>query len=113
MARVGLISPEKKANPWQPCWDGKVVFAGEKGDYGKLVVLEHAGGWRSYYGHNSELNVEVGDVVTAGRKIAEVGDTGRSTGPHLHFELRQGELAWNPEQIRNRLMAGLSIGKRG
>ncbi|MGX7950780.1 peptidoglycan DD-metalloendopeptidase family protein [Oleidesulfovibrio alaskensis] len=110
---AGLDIAGEEGEPVAACWDGKVVFAGEKGDYGKLVVLEHAGGWRSYYGHNSELNVEVGDVVTAGRKIAEVGDTGRSTGPHLHFELRQGELAWNPEQIRNRLMAGLSIGKRG
>lgn len=92
-------------------WDGKVIYSGEKKGYGKLVVLEHPNGWRSYYGHNSNLNVEVGDNIVAGRKIAEVGSTGRSTGPHLHFEVRQGELAWNPQQIRSRLMAGLSIGR--
>lgn len=100
-------------DPVASCWDGKVVFAGEKAGYGKLVVLEHPGGWRSYYGHTSKIDVEVGDEVTSGKKIAEVGNTGRSTGPHLHFELRQGELAWNPEQIRNRLMAGLDVGRQG
>ncbi|MFV0423627.1 peptidoglycan DD-metalloendopeptidase family protein [Oleidesulfovibrio sp.] len=110
-AGVDIVGNE--GDPVAACWDGKVIFAGEKGDNGNLVVLEHAGGWRSYYGHNSEISVKVGDQVAAGRKIAEVGNTGRSTGPHLHFEVRQGELAWNPEQIRNRLMAGLSIGKRG
>ncbi len=92
-------------------WDGKVIYSGEKKGYGKLVVLEHPNGWRSYYGHNSNLNVEVGENIAAGRKIAEVGSTGRSTGPHLHFEVRQGELAWNPQQIRSRLMAGLPIGR--
>ena len=92
-------------------WDGKVIYSGEKKGYGKLVVLEHPNGWRSYYGHNSNLNVEVGENIAAGKKIAEVGSTGRSTGPHLHFEVRQGELAWNPQQIRSRLMAGLSIGR--
>lgn len=92
-------------------WDGKVIFSGEKKGYGKLVVLEHPNGWRSYYGHNSNLDVEVGENIAAGRKIAEVGSTGRSTGPHLHFEVRQGELAWNPQQIRSRLMAGLPIGR--
>lgn len=92
-------------------WDGKVIFSGEKKGYGKLVVLEHPNGWRSYYGHNSKLEVKVGETITAGRKIAEVGSTGRSTGPHLHFEVRQGELAWNPQQIRSRLMAGLPIGR--
>ncbi|SHJ56824.1 peptidoglycan DD-metalloendopeptidase family protein [Halodesulfovibrio aestuarii] len=92
-------------------WDGKVIYSGEKKGYGKLVVLEHPNGWRSYYGHNSKLNVEVGETIAAGKKIAEVGSTGRSTGPHLHFEVRQGELAWNPQQIRSRLMAGLPIGR--
>lgn len=92
-------------------WDGKVIFSGEKDGYGKLVVLEHPNGWRSYYGHNSKLNVKAGETIAAGKKIAEVGSTGRSTGPHLHFEVRQGELAWNPQQIRSRLMAGLPIGR--
>ncbi|UZP67017.1 peptidoglycan DD-metalloendopeptidase family protein [Desulfovibrio mangrovi] len=99
-------------DPISAAWDGKVIFAGEHEGYGNLVVLQHEGGWQSYYGHASKLAVEVGDEIRSGRKIAEVGSTGRSTGPHLHFEIRQGELAWNPEQVRNRLLAGLSVGRR-
>lgn len=100
-------------DPVSAAWDGKVAFAGEKDGYGNLVVLEHEGGWRSYYAHAEDIDVEVGQIVSSGSKIATVGNTGRSTGPHLHFEIRQGELAWNPRQIRTRLMAGLSIGKQG
>ena len=99
-------------DPIAAAWDGKVVFAGEHEGYGNLVVLQHEGGWQSYYGHASKLTVQAGDEIRSGRKIAEVGSTGRSTGPHLHFEIRQGELAWNPEQVRNRLLAGLSVGRR-
>lgn len=97
--------------PVKACWDGRVIFSGQRGGYGKMVIVEHEGGWRSYYGHNSSNEVQVGDEVKAGQVIAEVGSTGRSTGPHLHFELRQGELAWDPRQIQERLLAGLSIGR--
>ncbi|SIO39263.1 peptidoglycan DD-metalloendopeptidase family protein [Halodesulfovibrio marinisediminis] len=107
----GVDIAGKTGDPVAAAWDGKVIYSGEKKGYGKLVVLEHPNGWRSYYGHNSKLNVEVGETIAAGKKIAEVGSTGRSTGPHLHFEVRQGELAWNPQQIRSRLMAGLPIGR--
>ncbi|MCG8530166.1 MAG: peptidoglycan DD-metalloendopeptidase family protein [Desulfovibrionales bacterium] len=109
----GVDIAGKVGEPVAAAWDGKVIFSGERSGYGNLVVVEHPNGWRSYYGHNSKVAVEVGDDVTAGKKIAEVGSTGRSTGPHLHFEIRQGELAWNPQQIRSRLMAGLPIGKMG
>ena len=109
----GVDIAGKTGDPVAAAWDGKVIYSGEKSGYGKLIVLEHPNGWRSYYGHNNKLDVKVGDTVSAGKKIAEVGNTGRSTGPHLHFEVRQGELAWNPQQIRSRLMAGLSIGRVG
>lgn len=99
-------------DPIGAAWDGEVVYAGEREGYGNLVVLEHEGGWRTYYAHTSRITVTPGETVSAGRKIAEVGNTGRSTGPHLHFEIRQGELAWNPEQVRNRLLAGLTVGRR-
>lgn len=99
-------------DPIAAAWDGKVVYAGEKEGYGNLVVLEHEGGWQSYYGHTSKISVKVGDEIRSGKKIAEVGNTGRSTGPHLHFEMRQGELAWNPEKVRNRLLAGHTVGRR-
>ncbi|GFM37796.1 peptidoglycan DD-metalloendopeptidase family protein [Desulfovibrio psychrotolerans] len=109
---AGMDIAGNVGDPVAAAWDGKVVFAGEREGYGNLVVLEHEGGWHTYYGHNSKLTVAEGDYISSGRKIAEVGSTGRSTGPHLHFEIRQGELAWNPEQVRNRLLAGLSVGRR-
>jgi len=81
------------------CWDGQVVFAGPRGGYGNAVIVEHQGGWRSVYGHLSRIDVQEGDVVAAGRKIAEVGSTGRSTGPHLHFELRYAGASVDPMQV--------------
>lgn len=71
------------------CWDGTVTFAGTKGGYGNVVEITHPGGWTSVYGHLRTAAVRVGETVTAGEKIAEIGSTGRSTGPHLHFELRR------------------------
>jgi hypothetical protein len=68
---------------------GKVSFAGRKGGYGNAVILSHAGGWSTLYGHASRLAVEVGQEVAAGQVVAYVGSTGHSTGPHLHYELRQ------------------------
>lgn len=106
---VDFAAPQ--GSPVQAAWDGRVVFNGERGGYGRMVVLEHEGGWRTYYAHNNENTVKVGDQVHAGQTIATVGSSGRSTGPHLHFEIRQGNLAWNPKQIRDRLLAGLPIGR--
>ncbi|MCI8414127.1 MAG: peptidoglycan DD-metalloendopeptidase family protein [Ruminiclostridium sp.] len=68
--------------------NGQVIFAGERGTYGKLVIIQHANGFLSYYGHCSKLLVQAGDLVSQGQVIAAVGSTGRSTGPHCHFELR-------------------------
>ncbi|BFR47374.1 peptidoglycan DD-metalloendopeptidase family protein [Nitratidesulfovibrio sp. HK-II] len=95
-----------EGDPVRAAWDGKVVFAGDRADYGKLVVLEHPGGWRSFYGHNGSLDVREGDTVRAGTEIAKAGGTGRVAGPHLHFEVRQGELAVNPEYAARSLASG-------
>lgn len=81
------------------CWGGTVVFAGVKGGYGNVVEVEHPGGWTSLYGHLRRSTVRTGDRVAAGGKIAEVGSTGRSTGPHLHFELRRGQETVDPEAV--------------
>ena len=86
--------------PVDACWNGKVIFAGERGGYGKCVVVEHDGGWQSIYGHNSNILVHEGQSVEAGQKIAEVGSTGKSTGAHLHFELRQDGVAHDPIQVQ-------------
>jgi len=108
-AGVDLAAP--KGTPVQAAWDGRVVFVGEQGGFGRIVVLEHAGGWRTYYAHNDANKVRVGDKVRAGQTIATVGLSGRSSGPHLHFEIRQDNLAWDPKQVRDRLLAGLPIGR--
>lgn len=68
---------------------GQVTFAGIKGSYGKTVEIRHADGSISRYAHADKIHVRVGDRVQAGECIADVGSTGQSTGPHLHFEIRK------------------------
>lgn len=71
---------------------GVVTFAGIKEGYGWVVDITHGDGYVTRYGHNRKLLVKVGDTVTRGQRIAEMGSTGRSTGPHVHFEvLRNGQ----------------------
>ena len=73
-------------------WPGQVIWSGEKGSYGNLIQIDHGNGCVTYYAHCSELQAAVGDWVAQGQTIALVGSTGRSTGPHCHFEvLWQGE----------------------
>ena len=67
--------------------NGKVVFAGQQKGYGNTVIIEHSNGVRTRYAHAESLSVSVGDVVEAGQVVGKVGSTGRSTGPHLHFEV--------------------------
>jgi murein DD-endopeptidase MepM/ murein hydrolase activator NlpD len=66
---------------------GRVIFAGPKGGYGNAVEIDHGNGFVTRYGHTSKIDVQVGQVVLPHEHIAEVGSTGRSTGPHLHFEV--------------------------
>lgn len=76
--------------------DGTVAYAGRKGGYGNLVILQHGDGYETYYGHLSVISVKVGDRITAGKRIGLVGSTGKSTGPHLHFEVRKDNKVRNP-----------------
>jgi len=78
---------------------GVVVFAGFHPQYGYLVEIDHGNDLSTRYAHSSKLLAKEGDVVQRGRKIAEVGSTGRSTGPHLHFEVRLKGVAQNPGQF--------------
>lgn len=78
--------------------DGVVSFSGVEDGYGNMIKIDHGNGIETFYGHCSVLNVSKGRAVKRGDKIAEVGNTGNSTGPHVHFELRVNGVAKNPTQ---------------
>ncbi|HUE12223.1 MAG TPA: M23 family metallopeptidase [Steroidobacteraceae bacterium] len=80
--------------------DGEVIYAGDglRG-YGNVVILRHDRKTSSLYAHNSELKVKQGDWVTQGTQIALLGSTGHSTGPHVHFEIRDNDTAVNPRDL--------------
>ena len=83
----GLDIAAPSGTPIAASAGGQVIWAGPKGTYGNLVKIDHGNGFTTYYAHCSELLVQEGDQVTQGQTIALVGSTGRSTGPHCHFEL--------------------------
>ena len=80
--------------------DGQVIGAGWSGGYGREVQIAHGGGIVSLYGHMSEILAQPGSYVRAGQVIGYVGSSGLSTGPHLHFEVRQGGTPVNPLGVR-------------
>jgi len=79
--------------------DGTVVFAGTEGGYGKVLVIDHGYGVKTRYAHLSEILVHTGDRIRRGEKVAAVGNTGRSTGPHLHYEVRVNGIPENPRKF--------------
>ena len=88
--------------PGQPIYapsDGTVVFAGNENGYGKVLVVDHGYGVRTRYGHLSEIAVKAGDTIRRGTRLGAVGSTGRSTGPHLHYEVRVNGIAENPRKF--------------
>ncbi len=88
----GLDIAAPEGSPVYPASDGKVIFSGKRSGYGNVVEIMHDNGYVTRYAHNKENLVERGDSVTTADPIAYVGSTGRSTGPHLHFEvLKKGE----------------------
>jgi murein DD-endopeptidase MepM/ murein hydrolase activator NlpD len=79
--------------------NGKVISAGWNNQgYGNLVIVEN-GSYRTYYAHLSSIPVSAGDVVTAGTTIGLSGNTGNSTGPHLHYEIRKDNVPINPTAV--------------
>ena len=77
---------------------GVVTWAGSMFGYGNLVEIDHGNGLRTRYGHNKTVHVSVGDVVAKGAKIASMGSTGRSTGPHVHYEVLRGGQQIDPSK---------------
>ena len=87
---------------------GKVVKASRQGGYGLMVEIQHTGGITTRYAHLSRIHVKVGDYVSTGKRIGRVGSTGRSTGPHLHYETRVSNRAVNPNRF---IKAGVRVSR--
>lgn len=95
---IDFAAPE--GTPIHAAAAGRVILAGwGQSGYGRWVVIDHGDGVRSLYAHCSRTLVSRGDRVEAGQLIAEVGTTGRSTGPHLHFEIRRDNRAIDPAPL--------------
>lgn len=93
----GLDIANRKGTPIYAAASGRVVFSGTgPTGYGLMVIIKHENGLMSVYAHNSSNHVGRGLKVKQGQKIASMGSTGRSTGPHLHFEIRSDTQAVNP-----------------
>jgi murein DD-endopeptidase MepM/ murein hydrolase activator NlpD len=89
-----FAAPE--GTPIRAAGAGTVSFAGERNGYGNLVIIDHPGGTQTWYAHQSRMGVAEGERVARGQTIGAVGATGRATGPHLHFEVREGGRAVDP-----------------
>ncbi|MBI5491367.1 MAG: peptidoglycan DD-metalloendopeptidase family protein [Deltaproteobacteria bacterium] len=96
----GIDIAAKEGSPVYPAQTGKVVFSGNRGGYGNVVEVSHGNGLVTRYGHNLKNTVKEGDIVDPSTPIAYVGSTGRSTGPHLHFEALQDGVGIDPATFR-------------
>jgi len=103
---TGLDFRAATGDPVRATANGKVVSSGWSGGYGRMVEVDHGNGLSTRYGHLSEINVRVGEHVRIGQVIGAVGSTGRSTGPHLHYETRIDGEAVDPQKF---LRAGVRL----
>ena len=93
---TGIDFGGKMGTPLYATASGKVIQAGPRGDYGLAVEVDHGLGFTTLYGHLSKVSVKKGDIIEEGTKVGLAGSTGRSTGTHLHYELRHNKRALNP-----------------
>ncbi len=103
---TGLDFRAQTGDPVRATANGKVISSGWSGGYGRMVEIDHGNGLSTRYGHLSQIDVKVGDVIKIGQVIGEVGSTGRSTGPHLHYETRIDGEAVDPQKF---LRAGVRL----
>lgn len=97
-SHTGLDIAAPTGTPIKAAASGTVTYSGTKGGYGNVIIVDHGNGITSYYGHCSKLYKKIGAKVNAGDVIAAVGNTGNSTGSHLHFEIRKDGIYVNPSQ---------------
>ena len=102
----GLDFRSSTGDPVRATANGKVVTSGWQGGYGRMIEIDHGNGLATRYGHLSEINVKVGDLIKIGQVIGAVGSTGRSTGPHLHYETR---IDGDPVDPQKFLRAGVRL----
>ncbi len=105
----GIDYVARYGKPVHSVADGKVVYAGRKGGYGKTVIVQHKNGWRSLYAHMSGYGrgIKRGRTIKQGKTIGFLGNTGLSTGPHLHFSMYKNHRPYNPERIKSIKREGL------
>jgi murein DD-endopeptidase MepM/ murein hydrolase activator NlpD len=104
---TGLDFRGNVGEPVRATASGTVSAAGWSGGYGRMVEIDHGNGLSTRYGHLSEIEAKVGQSVKIGQVIGRLGSTGRSTGPHLHYETRVDGEAVDPEKF---LRAGMRVG---
>jgi murein DD-endopeptidase MepM/ murein hydrolase activator NlpD len=104
---TGIDMRGDSGDPVRATANGTVTTAGVNGGYGKMVEIDHGNGLSTRYGHLSAIDVTVGQVVRLGQTIGKIGSTGRSTGPHLHYETRVDGDAVDPQKY---LRAGVRLG---
>lgn len=96
----GVDLQGKRGDAVSAAKSGTVIYSGWMSGYGKLIIIDHGNGYTTRYGHLNSISVEKGAEVSAGDYIGEIGSTGRSTGPHLHFEIRKNGRPVDPLKYR-------------
>jgi murein DD-endopeptidase MepM/ murein hydrolase activator NlpD len=100
---LGIDFNANTGDPVLSAAGGVVIYAGVKSGYGNVVEVDHGNGYTTLYGHNSRLVVRAGDIVRAGQQLARAGSTGRSTGPHVHFEVHVNGRPVNPRKFLDKV----------
>ena len=100
---MGIDFDANIGDPVHAAAGGVVVFSGVKSGFGNVVEVDHGNGYTTLYGHNSRLLVRAGDIVRTGQTLAKAGSTGRSTGPHVHFEVHVNGRPVDPRKFLARV----------
>lgn len=98
----GVDVPAKRGTPVMASASGEVTFAGTQRGFGKIVIVQHARGFQTYYAHLSSISVRKGRQVDQGDMVGKIGKTGNATGYHLHFEIRRNKRPLDPVKALGR-----------